>query len=80
MQPRSQDKLHFYRSLKCKDIFFGLGSLIIAAFPVVPEGATTNGVDDDEEYEEDNVHLSHFFPRVLEIVEQTSLARLAVVA
>lgn len=54
--------------------------LIETAFPVVPEGATTNGVDDNEEYEEDNVHLSHFFPRVFEVVEQTGFAGLAVVA
>jgi len=55
-------------------------TLIIAAFPVVPEGATTNGVDDNEEHEEDNVHLSHFLPRVPEVVEQTGFAGLAVVA
>lgn len=37
-------------------------NLIPTAFSVVPERATTNRVDDNEEYEEDNVDLSHFFP------------------
>lgn len=46
-------------------------------FHVVTEGATTNGVDDNEE---NNVDLSHFFPGVSEVVEQTGFASLAVVA
>lgn len=54
--------------------------LMPSAFPIVPEGATTNRVDNNEEYKEDNVHLSHFFPGISEVVEQTGLAGLAVVA
>ena len=75
------------------DIFFVLGlglegfffitahkDLTPSAFPIVPEGATTNRVDNNEEYKEDNVHISHFFPGISEVVEQTGLAGLAVVA
>lgn len=47
---------------------------------VVPKSAAANGVDDDEEYEEDDVDYGHLLPVTLYVIEHPSLARLAVIA
>jgi hypothetical protein len=47
---------------------------------VVPECTASNGVHNDEENKEYNVDNSHLLPITLEVVQQPSLARVAVKA
>ncbi len=53
-------------------------SIVAIVSPVVPEGTAADGVDDDEEYEEHNVHHRYFLPFTPDVVQQAGLARLAV--
>lgn len=48
--------------------------------PVVPKHAAAEGVDDEEEDDEGRVDDGDFLPAVLEVSQDTSLARLAAVA
>lgn len=48
--------------------------------PIVPEGTTSNRVDDNKEHEKDDVDGSNLLPVILDVGKKTSLARLAVVA
>jgi len=48
--------------------------------PVVPESTASNGVDDDEENEEDDVDYCHLLPVILDVGEDSSLAGLTVIA
>ena len=49
-------------------------------FPVVPEGATLDRVDNDEADEEYNVDDSHPLPIMLEVIKKPGFARLAIEA
>lgn len=53
---------------------------IVIVVPVVPEGTATDGVDNDEEDEEDDVDNGDLLPVLLQVGEDTGLARLTVIA
>ena len=47
---------------------------------VVPKRTASDGVHNDEEYKKNNVDNSHLLPIPLEVVQQSSFARVAVKA
>lgn len=54
--------------------------MISIVLSVVPKSAAANGVDDNEKDKEYNVHNSNLLPVALNIIQQASLAGLAIEA